>query len=66
MMKTIGMVGKIDLDAVRVLYGAEKEFIEAAFAVMRDQYGSIDNYIEQGLQINEQDRDKLKSILLGS
>ncbi len=65
-MKTIGMVGKIDMDAVRVLYGAEKEYIEAAFAVMRDQYGSIDNYIEQGLQINEQDREKLKSILLSS
>ena len=63
-MKTIGMVGKIDLDAVRVLYGAEKEYIEAAFAVMRDQYGSIDNYIEQGLQIDERDRQKLKSILL--
>ncbi|HIG42645.1 MAG: tyrosine-protein phosphatase [bacterium] len=65
-MKTIGMVGKIDMDAVKVLYGAEKEYLEAAFTVMRDQYGTIDNYIEQGLEISQQNRETLKSILLNS
>jgi protein-tyrosine phosphatase len=63
-MNVVGMVGKIDLDAVKVLYGVEREFLEAAFKAMRDQYGSIDAYIESGLEMSFDDRERLKSILL--
>jgi protein-tyrosine phosphatase len=47
-----------------VLYGVEREFLEAAFKAMRDQYGSIDAYIESGLEMSFDDRERLKSILL--
>lgn len=63
-MKLVGTVGKMNLDALKILYGVEQQFIEAAFKVIRDDYGSIDNYIEQALEIDAQEKETLKNMLL--
>ncbi|GMK37820.1 protein-tyrosine-phosphatase [Paenibacillus sp. CCS19] len=48
--------------AISALMGVQKEFLQAAIDEMKAKYGSIDNFIEQGLGITKEERAKLKAM----
>jgi protein-tyrosine phosphatase len=49
---------------VRVLLEVRPEYLEAAFAAIDEHYGSFDNYLDQGLGIDEQTLERLRAALL--
>jgi len=65
-LKTIASRSKTPLNetALRQVLGVTSSSLEGAFAAMRSSFGSIDNFIEQGLGIEQKTREKLKEIFL--
>jgi protein-tyrosine phosphatase len=53
-----------DGELLRPLLGVEREYLETALKAAEDQYGSIEKYIREGLEISEEEIQKLKSFLL--
>ena len=51
-------------DEVRALLEVRPEYLEAAFAAIDQHYGSFDNYLEQGLGMDEETLEKLRAALL--
>ncbi|MCL1942487.1 MAG: tyrosine-protein phosphatase [Candidatus Azobacteroides sp.] len=51
-------------EAVTALLSSNKQFLETAFAYIKKQYGSMDNYLEQALQLDDKKRNRLKQLLL--
>ncbi|MDR0546031.1 MAG: tyrosine-protein phosphatase [Dysgonamonadaceae bacterium] len=51
-------------EAITALYSVHKETIENAFDLIKENYGSVDNYLEKELHLNNKKREKLRSILL--
>jgi protein-tyrosine phosphatase len=49
---------------VRALMEVRPEYLQAAFAAMDEHYGSFDNYLYQGLGIDEQTLERLRAALL--
>lgn len=46
------------------LLEARKEYLEAAFNQMRNDFGTVDDYIRDGLNFSDEDRLNLKDLLL--
>ncbi len=51
-------------DKVLPLFEARSEYLEAAFDQIRRDYGTVGSYIRDGLSFSDQDRRRLKSLLL--
>ena len=51
-------------DEVRALLEVRPEYLEAAFAAIDEHYGSFDNYLDQGLGIDEATLQRLRAALL--
>ena len=49
---------------VRALMEVRPEYLQASFSAIDERYGSFDNYLDQGLGINEQTIQKLRAALL--
>ena len=49
---------------VRALMEVRPEYLQAAFAAIDEHYGSFDNYLDQGLGIDEQTLERLRTALL--
>ena len=62
-----GMIENPDSDtetALRILFGARREFLEAAYAKVEEQYGSFDTYIKYGLHVSDEDMQAWKAYVL--
>jgi len=55
---------EIDADVLRQVLGVSPRSLEGAFEAMEAKYGSIDNFIEQGLGIDAATRARLHDLLL--
>jgi len=53
-----------DPDVLRPLLGVEQEYIEAAFKAAEEKYGSLANFIREGLNISDEDIKNLRSQFL--
>lgn len=42
--------------------GVEASYLDAAFAGMVDEFGSVDTYLEEGLGLDAADREKLRRL----
>ena len=67
--KTITMVKwgslfQADAEALRPVLGVEKRFINEAFTAIEEHFGSIENYLEKGLGLTTEKRNRLKALLL--
>lgn len=51
-------------EAAAVLWGVQPSFLEAAFAALEREYGSIDGYLREGLGLREFERARLKALYL--
>jgi len=49
---------------VRALMEVRPEYLQATFAAMDEHYGSFDNYLDQGLGIDEKTLENLRAALL--
>ena len=49
---------------VRALMEVRPEYLQASFAAIDERYGSFDNYLHQGLSIDEQTLESLRAALL--
>ena len=56
--------GKIDEALFRKILGVSQKTIEASFAEMDSQYGSVDGFIRDGLEIDDETRQRLKNKFL--
>jgi len=55
-----------DAEILRPLIGVEKIYIETAFETAEEQYGSLENFIRVGLNISDEDIQKLRNKYLES
>jgi len=55
---------RVDPEALRPLLGVEPAYVEAALESMKKEYGSVDNYLREGLGIDEGIRQQLRTTLL--
>ena len=53
-----------DAEILRPLIGVERVYIETAFKTAEEKYGSLENYIREGLEISDQEIIELRSLLL--
>ena len=53
-----------DVEILRPLLGVEQEYIEMAFKTAEETYGSLENYIREGLEISDKEIIALRSLLL--
>ncbi len=63
-MIRLGSLFRTDPEQVRPLLGVEAAYIDAAFDTMKSEYGSIDNYLREGLGLSDALREKLRNNLL--
>lgn len=51
-------------ESLRYLFGAEQEYIEAFYEALYDRYGTWENFVQNGLQIAENDQERLRQLYL--
>jgi protein-tyrosine phosphatase len=51
-------------ETITALFSAQRETIKYSLELLKDNYGSIDNYLEKELKLTHRKREKLKSLLL--
>jgi protein-tyrosine phosphatase len=55
---------RADSDNLRKINLVEERYIQAAFDTIDSHWGGMDKYLSEGLNLNESDIEKLKSIYL--
>ena len=55
-----------DTEILRPLIGVERVYIETAFKTAEEKYGSLENFIRDGLNISDEDIQKLRNNFLES
>ena len=55
---------RADSDNLRKIQLVEERYIQAAFDTIDSHWGGMDKYLSEGLNLNESDIEKLKSIYL--
>ena len=55
-----------DTEILRPLIGVERVYIETAFKTAEEKYGSLENFIRDGLNISDEDIQKLRNKFLES
>ena len=55
-----------DAEILRPLLGVEREYIETAFQTAEEKYGSLENFIRDGLNISDKDIQKLRNKFIES
>ena len=60
----VGRYPELDLDTRAAIVEARRPYLEAAFAVVRDDYGSAEAFAEKALGIDAAARERLKADLL--
>ena len=55
-----------DAEILRPLLGVEREYIEAAFQAAEEKYGSLENFIREGLNISDKEIQILRNKFLES
>lgn len=63
-MIRFGSLFRTDPESVRPLLGVEQRYLDAAFDAMEAEYGSLDNFVRQGLQLDEAQLEQLRANLL--
>ena len=51
-------------ETITALFSAHRESIKNSFDVLKEHYGSVDNYLEKELGLNARKKEKLKNLLL--
>ena len=52
------------LEALSILYGVKREYLETAYETIASEYGDFETYIEKGLQVTKEEIERLKEIYL--
>jgi len=55
-----------DAEILRPLLGVEREYIETAFQTAEEKYGSLESFIRDGLNISDEDIQKLRNKFIES
>lgn len=58
------ITGQADEAAVRVLMGVEAEYLESAFDIIDEKYGSLDAYLAEALGADDRLRGRLRDALI--
>ena len=64
MLIKVASLWSIDAELLRPILGVEARFLQAAFEQMEQDYGSVDNYLTQGLGLTTEVRQQLREIFL--
>lgn len=57
-------VGELEPDVLRVMMGVEAEYLDTAFAAIREQHGSEDAFLSNALGVDQPLRDALRARLV--
>lgn len=63
-MRGMGMNAPADATALRPVLGVEREYLEAVFAKIDQEYGSFDQFREKALGMTKLDVEKMRRMLL--
>jgi protein-tyrosine phosphatase len=58
--------GEVDMTNINAFYILQGDYIDGALNEIEQKYGGIENYLEKGLGLSQNEIDKLKEILLYS
>lgn len=64
MLIKVGSLFRANNEAVRALFAVDERYLGEAFAAIDEYYGSMDNYLNQGLGLGAAEREQLRSLLL--
>lgn len=56
------MLAALPAEVVRVLMGVERSFIEAAFAAIEREHGTVERYLEERLGVGARERTRLRRL----
>jgi len=59
---TMRMFSRLPPDVIEVFMGVDSSYLEAAFAGMADEFGTVEKYMESGLGLDASDREKLRQL----
>lgn len=59
-LATYGLAGKLD-DSIHVINAADPRYLQAAFNAVEREYGSLDAYVRDALQVSDEKRDVLRN-----
>lgn len=57
-------LGRADTKGVQPMMEVRRSYLQAAFDTMQQDYGSIDNYLHEGLGVDDAFRERLRAIYL--
>lgn len=57
-------LGRADTEGVKPMMEVRQSYLQAAFDTMRQDYGSVDNYLKEGLGIDDALREQLRALYL--
>lgn len=57
-------LGRADTEGVRPLMEVRSGYLQAAFETMRQDYGSVENYLKEGLGVDDAFREQLRALYL--
>ncbi len=60
----VGSLFQANTEAVRALFAVDERYLGEAFAAIDEHYGSMDNYLAEGLGLGDTERQQLRHILL--
>ena len=63
-LASLGSLFRVSRSEIRPLLEVRREYLEAAFAAIDEEYGSFEAYLEKGLKLDEKTLDRLRLTLL--
>lgn len=64
MASVTAVTGQLDAEVLRVLMGAEAEYLESAFAAIEERHGSTDAYLRDVVGLDDAVRERLRAALV--
>ncbi|MCL2376408.1 MAG: tyrosine-protein phosphatase [Defluviitaleaceae bacterium] len=57
-------LGESQLEALSTIYGLKREYLDTAFAIIEEEYGDFESYIEHGLGITAEEVQRIRELYL--
>ena len=64
LMEMLNSTGPQSEHAMRILFGAEPEYLNALYQALEETYGGMDRYLRDILHVSDEDRERLRELYL--
>lgn len=64
LMTILNSSGRENEHAMRILFGAEPEYLDTLYQALEETYGGMDRYLRDILHVSDSDRERLREMYL--